>query len=493
VTTAIVVGGGVAGVSAGVELAERGVALTLLERRGQLGGKVAGWRDPAGASLEHGLHGVWPEYVNLRDLLRRAGVEAPLAPPVAGLAVLHRDGRLDDLGLPDLPAPFGALGLFRRVRSVPLRGIVSALPAGIAIAAFDPADLVWLDRVDMRTWARRMHMSERAITSILEPTIRANLFLPLERTSAWSGVNAMHRGMRRRDGWRFSWLRGNTGDHLWAPLARHLAAQGADVRLGAEVRSIALDGDRATGVVLGDGASVHADHVILAVDVESCKALLAASGLDQQEAFARLLNLTATDVLVTRTTFQGNVQLTYRELALIGFRVVDALMVVTSFQPEVARSGTVVVETQSYLGRPLLDAPDAVLTELVLRDIADALPPLADAHPAATSIARHRSLFTAFGIGFETDRPGTATPVANLHLAGDWVRAPEATMFMENAAITGRHAASAVLGKPVPIVPLPPSDAPVRLLQAAARPLRSVRRAGRRLFGFHAIGERASR
>jgi uncharacterized protein with NAD-binding domain and iron-sulfur cluster len=485
----LVVGGGPAGVSAAVELAERGVPVTLVERSGRLGGKVSGWRTAEGVSLEHGLHGIWPEYVNFRDLLTRAGIADIAAEAIDRLDILHADGRLDTLRPLGLPAPFGALGLLRGVKSLPLRALVNSVRAFVAIAAFDPDDLRWLDDMDMHTWARRTGMPPQAIATLLETTIRANLFLPLERTSAWSGVNALHRGLRSHDGWRYAWMRGNPGAHIWEPLGEHLAARGVEIRLASDVRAVMLVDGRVTGAALADGSRIHAEQVVLAVDVESCKAILNASELAGDAWFNRLLNLVATDVLVTRTRFEGTVRLARRQLGLAGFRTVDFVADVSSFQSEVQRDGALLIETQSYLGRPLMDAPDAVLRQLVLRDVMTAMPELVDARPVETVLARHRGLFTAFTVGFESNRPGTATSVPNLHLAGDWVRGAEGAMFMENAVISGRRAAAGALGAPVAVLPLPASDGPVRALQALARPLRRARRSWRRVSGFHPIGQ----
>ena len=41
--TALVLGGGIAGIAAAVGLAERGVRVTLVEREAQLGGRVRAW------------------------------------------------------------------------------------------------------------------------------------------------------------------------------------------------------------------------------------------------------------------------------------------------------------------------------------------------------------------------------------------------------------------------------------------------------------------
>jgi carotenoid phi-ring synthase / carotenoid chi-ring synthase len=70
--TAIVVGGGLAGLASAYELTKRGFQVTLLEKAPQLGGKIASWEiDVNGTSMhmEHGFHGFFPQYYNLWSLV----------------------------------------------------------------------------------------------------------------------------------------------------------------------------------------------------------------------------------------------------------------------------------------------------------------------------------------------------------------------------------------------------------------------------------------
>ncbi|MEM1311315.1 MAG: FAD-dependent oxidoreductase [Cyanobacteria bacterium P01_H01_bin.153] len=70
--SAVVIGGGLAGLAAAYELSQRGVAVTLLERSPQLGGKIASWPIQVGDDhfmMEHGFHGFFPQYYNLFGLV----------------------------------------------------------------------------------------------------------------------------------------------------------------------------------------------------------------------------------------------------------------------------------------------------------------------------------------------------------------------------------------------------------------------------------------
>ncbi|MET9293222.1 FAD-dependent oxidoreductase [Streptomyces sp. NPDC003077] len=112
--TVAVLGGGVGGLTAAHELAERGFAVTVYERRRELGGKarsipVPGTGTGGRADLpgEHGHRGVFGFYHNLPDTLRRI--------PVDGGRTVHgnltsvpwicfaRDGARHDLPLPTTP------------------------------------------------------------------------------------------------------------------------------------------------------------------------------------------------------------------------------------------------------------------------------------------------------------------------------------------------------------------------------------------------------
>ena len=72
-----VVGGGVAGLSAAIHLAEAGLPVELYERFDVLGGKVKGWDTvlPGGQGgtqpVEHGMHGWWTHYHNFRRYFDR--------------------------------------------------------------------------------------------------------------------------------------------------------------------------------------------------------------------------------------------------------------------------------------------------------------------------------------------------------------------------------------------------------------------------------------
>src|SRR5690348_15759564 len=71
---AIVVGAGLAGLSAAFEFAERGLRVLLLERDPQVGGRTSSWK-VEGMHVESGIHKFVGFYKHYEKFLKRAGLD----------------------------------------------------------------------------------------------------------------------------------------------------------------------------------------------------------------------------------------------------------------------------------------------------------------------------------------------------------------------------------------------------------------------------------
>ena len=80
-----IVGSGLAGLSAAVDLVDAGHAVDLYEARPFMGGKVGSWVDDGGSHIEMGLHVFFFNYANLFALMRKVGAMrfAPKTAPIS--------------------------------------------------------------------------------------------------------------------------------------------------------------------------------------------------------------------------------------------------------------------------------------------------------------------------------------------------------------------------------------------------------------------------
>lgn len=93
--TVVIIGAGLAGLACAYELCQRGFKVTLLERSPQLGGKIASWQIQVGEEtfmMEHGFHGFFPQYYNLKELVKELEIKDNFV-SLESYSVVFRDGK----------------------------------------------------------------------------------------------------------------------------------------------------------------------------------------------------------------------------------------------------------------------------------------------------------------------------------------------------------------------------------------------------------------
>lgn len=90
-------------------------------------------------------------------------------------------------------------------------------------------------------------------------------------------------------------LLGALGPEMGAVFADLHRAHGVDLRFGAQVERIVIDGNRASGVRLGDGTTIDADAVLVAVGAKPNIELAAAAGLEVDSGVLVDAGLTTSD------------------------------------------------------------------------------------------------------------------------------------------------------------------------------------------------------
>ena len=118
----VVVGGGVAGLSAAAEACRRGARVTVLEGSSRVGGKVA-VSEVGGLPVDEGADSMLTRVPDGLALAREAGLEPELVSPATGQASVWSRGALRPLqtgtllGLPTDLAALARSGLLRRRRA----------------------------------------------------------------------------------------------------------------------------------------------------------------------------------------------------------------------------------------------------------------------------------------------------------------------------------------------------------------------------------------
>jgi isorenieratene synthase len=478
--SAVVVGGGIAGLAAATVLAERGLRVTLLEKESFLGGRAGSWPDQlAGGErfeMERGFHGFFRQYYNLRRLLRRVDPQLAGLAPAGDYPILGPDGQVESFaGLPRR-APWNLAALALRTPTIRARDLfgIRARPA-LAMLSYDPEETYarW-DWTSARDYLDSLGFPERARRMLFD--VFAHSFFSAEDELSAAELLMMFHWyfVANREGLIFDIARRPMSAAFWRPLGDYLTGRGVDVRLGAGAASVSRS--RAGWRVELDAGAVEADALVLAVTVPALQRLVAGSPDllrdGQWSGRVRALPLTRPFAVwrlwLDRAADPGRAPFA----GTTGFGRLDNISVYDSFQDESAawaraRGGSV-IELHAYA----VDA-DADLDGLR----AELLAGLHALYPEtrAATILDQRFLWrrdcSGFPPGTHAERVGVATPYPGAAVAGDFTRLPVPSALMERAATSGMMAAnlllSGTLRAPEPIESLP------------ARGLFSRRRAGR--------------
>lgn len=280
---AIVVGGGLLGLSTAYHLAQHGVDVVVLESGGRLGG-LATDVEVDGIAVDRFYHCILNADHHLIGLIDELGLsdQLRLHPVRAGF---YRDGTIHSISTPLDLLRFPPLGPIDRAR------LVWSL-----LACRRVKDWHELEQVDVETWLRR-RSGERAFETVWRPLLSAKFdgdFRNTPATYIWS------RTVRMTDT-RSSGGRKELAGHLvggYRTLAERLAERireaGGTIRLHAPAERLVTRDGAIIGVVSG-GETLAADAVVLTTPLPLTARLLserAAEGIEPDDARERIATYT---------------------------------------------------------------------------------------------------------------------------------------------------------------------------------------------------------
>ncbi len=190
-SSVIVVGGGIAGMAAAVRLAERGVAVTLLETRKKLGGRATSFVDVrSGEVLDNCQHVVLGCCTSYLDLLGRLGSADKLRWHKEQYWV-EEGGRTSVIRPGLLPAPLHFTGSLLRAKFLTVREVMAI---GRAAAKMLRARReAWGTRT-FAEFLRRCRQPERVIRRFWSPVVVSACNMEVDRVAASSALQVFQEG-----------------------------------------------------------------------------------------------------------------------------------------------------------------------------------------------------------------------------------------------------------------------------------------------------------
>lgn len=436
---AVVVGGGLAGITAALQLAEAGMSVTLTESRTRLGGLAFSFRRGE-LTVDNGQHvylrccTAYSWFLDRIDGAHLAPLQDRLDVPV--LDVAHKRGpRLGRLRRTALPVPLHLAAGLATYPHLSLAERAAVGRAALALQKLDPADPA-LDGIDFATWLGRHGQSARAIEALWDLVGVATLNATAPHASMGLAAMVFKTGLLSEPGAAdIGWARVPLGELHDTLAGKALDSAGVRTELSTRVRGISR-ADLGRWQVEVEDELMEADTVVLAVPQREAHALLPEGALEDPD---RLLDIGTAPILNIHVLYDRKV-LRRPFFAALGTPV---QWVFDRTEASGLAEGQYLALSQSA-AEDEIDTPVAALRERYLPELERLLPATRGAEVRDFFVTRERTATFAPSPGVGRLRPGARTRAPGLYLAGAWT-ATGWPATMEGAVRSGFSAAGAAL------------------------------------------------
>jgi len=316
-----IVGAGLAGMVAAMDLADAGHQVEMFEVRPFVGGKVSSWKDKEGNHIEMGLHVFFGCYYNLFGIMKRTGgFDENLRIKEHVHTFVNDGGKLGSLDFRfPIGAPVSGLQAFARTEQLELGDkAANALRLGTspivrALVDFDGGmDMVReLDDISFTEWFTQLGGSRGSLDRMWDAIAYALGFLDCDSISARCMLTIFMLFAIRTEASVLRMLDGSPQTGLHDPIVKYLEDRNVKINLSTPCRDIVHEVDESGKPTLVKGIKVGAneefkefDVVIAAVDVPGIKKVLPGS-FRKLDFFENIYNLDTVPIATVQVRFNG--------------------------------------------------------------------------------------------------------------------------------------------------------------------------------------------
>ena len=470
-----IVGSGLAGLTAAVDLVDSGHEVEIYESRSFWGGKVGSWVDKDGNHIEMGLHVFFYNYANLFQLMRKVGAIENLLPKEHTHLFINEGGNLKSLDFRfALGAPFNGLKAFFTTEQLSivdkLRNALALGTSPIVRGLIDYKgamnNIRELDRISFKEWFISHGGSEQSLERMWDPIAYALGFINCNDISARCMLTIFMMFASKTEASKLNLLKGSPHRWLTQPIVDYLTNKGVKIHLNHKVKEIIYEKDESTFTVKElklkspkGNKTIIADKYLAACDVPGIKKIIPKDWYELRD-FKGLQKLRAVAVATIQLRYDGWVtelencntdinkptgldNLLYSADASFSCFADLALTSPEDYRKENMGSllQCVLTPGDRWIGR----SKDKVTKEIDA-EVRKLFPSSKNLKLLWSNIVQIPQSLYRESPGMDPYRPNQKTSIHNFYLAGSYTQ-QDYIDSMEGATMSGHLAASAILGK----------------------------------------------
>merc|ERR1719267_29007 len=315
-----IVGAGLAGMVAAMDLVDAGHEVEMFELRPFVGGKVSSWKDKDENHIEMGLHVFFGCYYNLFGIMKRTGSFDKLRLKEHTHTFINNGGKIGELDFRfPIGAPVSGLQAFFKTSQLGVEDkLANALRLGTspivrALVDFDGGmDMVRdLDNITFTEWFTQLGGSRGSLDRMWDPIAYALGFVDCDHISARCMLTIFMLFAIRTEASVLRMLEGSPQTGLHDPIIKYLEERGVKINLRTGIREILYDTDqngmptRVKGIKVGQKEELKEyDAVVMALDVPGIKKVLPAD-FRKYPMFDNIYNLDTVPIATVQVRFDG--------------------------------------------------------------------------------------------------------------------------------------------------------------------------------------------
>ncbi|MGB8472788.1 MAG: hydroxysqualene dehydroxylase HpnE [Candidatus Acidiferrum sp.] len=446
----IVIGGGLAGLSASVALAEAGWQVRLFEQRPFLGGRAASYVLPDGEHIDNCQHVTFGCCTNLEDFYRRVGAGNKIK-FFDRLHLLDPQGRRGEMHAGILPAPFHMAGSFLTFSPLTLKDKFCIARAFYSIlqSGGHPPDVDEPGGLSMLDWLRRRKQTPAAISRFWRVVLVSALSEELDRIDARYGIDVFWKAvLSNKHGYRMGVPAVALGD-LYDGCRTAIEQKGGEVVFRSPLRGLRMENGKLIAALFDQGREESADTYVLALPHLVLSDLLPDSVKQTDTALGNLDKITVAPITGVHFWFDRQV-MTEPFLSLLDtttqwiFNKSALYAADDGASPATAQAKGQYLQLVISASYDLLQKSRQEIIDLCLKEVRHALPAAREANLLKATVIKEAAATFSPQPGVDRWRPMQQTSIGGLFLAGDWT-ATGWPATMEGAVRSGYLAAEAIL------------------------------------------------